>query len=78
MEYFISAFLKTKKAGNFPAASCRYNFCYSEFVKRECQFYSMNPILISIVEDITEIREGLHFIVNQTAGFQNYPFPKAR
>lgn len=30
----------------------------------------MNPILISIVEDITEIREGLRFIVNQTAGFQ--------
>ena len=30
----------------------------------------MNPILISIVEDITEIREGLRFIINQTAGFQ--------
>lgn len=30
----------------------------------------MEPILISIVEDITEIREGLRFIINQTAGFQ--------
>jgi len=30
----------------------------------------MEPILISIVEDITEIREGLRFIIHQTAGFQ--------
>lgn len=30
----------------------------------------MEPILISIVEDISEIREGLRFIINQTAGFQ--------
>jgi len=30
----------------------------------------MEPILISIVEDIAEIRDGLRFIVNQTAGFQ--------
>lgn len=30
----------------------------------------MEPILISIVEDIAEIREGLRFIINQTTGFQ--------
>lgn len=30
----------------------------------------MEPIFISIVEDIAEIREGLRFIINQTADFQ--------
>lgn len=30
----------------------------------------MESILISIVEDIAEIREGLRFIINQTTGFQ--------
>lgn len=30
----------------------------------------MELILISIVEDITEIRDGLRFIINQTAGFK--------
>ncbi len=30
----------------------------------------MEPILISIVEDINEIREGLRFIITQTAGFE--------
>ncbi|PZR27629.1 MAG: DNA-binding response regulator [Citrobacter freundii] len=30
----------------------------------------MEPIRISIVEDIDEIREGLRFIISQTAGFE--------
>jgi DNA-binding NarL/FixJ family response regulator len=29
----------------------------------------MEPIQVSIVEDITEIREGMRFLVNQTPGF---------
>lgn len=30
----------------------------------------MDPILVSIVEDVSEIREGLRFIINQTNGFE--------
>jgi DNA-binding NarL/FixJ family response regulator len=36
----------------------------------ECQFYKMETIRISIVEDINEIREGLRFIITQTPGFE--------
>lgn len=33
------------------------------------QFYNMEIIQVSIVEDIQEIRQGMQFLVNQTPGF---------
>lgn len=51
-----------------PALSCErlYNFRYIKNLPFWAFLYKMDSIRVSIVEDITEIREGMRFIVNQT------------